>query len=115
MGDAVSPASMMAHPPVMAMALCLLCAGGLLAASSPWSITLVTAGAALVLGLAIERTVTGIRLWKRFGDRAALAFPVVHLARDVVWVAAVVVWICRRLLRRRLKPEHSMMPRAAAR
>ena len=114
-GDAVSPVSMMAHPLVMAMALCLLCAGGLLAASPPWSITLVTAGLALVLVLAIERAVTSIRLWKRFGDPAALAFPLVHLARDVAWVAAVVTWSSRRVLGRRLKPEHSMMPRAAAR
>jgi hypothetical protein len=65
--------------------------------------------------LAIERTVTGVAAWKRLGDRAALAFPIVHLARDVAWVAAIVVWTSRRLLRRRLKPEHSMMPRAAAR
>jgi cellulose synthase/poly-beta-1,6-N-acetylglucosamine synthase-like glycosyltransferase len=115
MGDAVSPASMMAHPLVMAMALCLLGAGGLLATSSAWSNTLVTAGLALVLVLAIERTVTGVRLWKRFGDPAALAFPLVHLARDVAWVAAVLVWTYRRVLRRGVRPEHSMMPRAAAR
>jgi cellulose synthase/poly-beta-1,6-N-acetylglucosamine synthase-like glycosyltransferase len=114
-GDAVSPAAMMAHPLVMAIALCLLAAGGLLAASPAWGIRLVTAGLALVLVLAIERTVTGIRLWRRFGDPAALAFPLVHLARDLAWVAAVVVWTSRRVLRRRLKPEHSMMPRAAAR
>jgi cellulose synthase/poly-beta-1,6-N-acetylglucosamine synthase-like glycosyltransferase len=113
-GDAVSPAAMMAHPLVMAVALCLLGAGAL-AASSAWGIRLVTAGLALVLVLAIERTVAGIRLWKRFGDPAALAFPLVHLARDVAWVAAVVTWSSRRVLRRRLKPEHSMMPRAAAR
>jgi glycosyltransferase involved in cell wall biosynthesis len=115
MGDAVSPPGMMAHPLVMALALCLLGAGGMLAASSAWSGTLVTAGLALVLILAIERTVKGVRLWKRFGDPAALAFPLVHLARDVAWVAALVAWTCRRVLRRRIKPEHSMMPRAAAR
>lgn len=114
-GDAVSPVAMMAHPLAMTVALCLLGASGLLPASSPWSIRLVTGGFALVVMLAIERTVTGVAVWKRFGDRAALAFPLVHLARDLAWVAAVVVWTSRRLLRRRLKPEHSMMPRAAAR
>jgi glycosyltransferase involved in cell wall biosynthesis len=112
MGDAVSPPRMMAHPLVMALALCLLGAGGMLAA---WSVTLVTAGLALIFILAIERTVKGARLWKRFGDRAALAFPLVHLVRDMAWVAALVVWTFRRVLRRRVKPEHSMMPRAAAR
>ena len=53
-----------------------------------WSVTLVTAGLALIFILAIERTVKGARLWKRFGDRAALAFPLVHLVRDMAWVAA---------------------------
>ena len=114
-GDAVSPAAMMAHPLVMTVALCLFGAGGLLAASSSWGIRLVTAGLALLAVLVMERAVAGIDAWKRFGEPAALAFPVVHLARDLAWVAAVVVWTSRRLMRRRLKPEHSMMPRAAAR
>ena len=115
MGDTVSPAAMMAHPLVMAMALSLLGAGGLLASSPAWSTRNVTAGLALLAVLAVERAVAGVRAWRRFGDPAAIAFPLVHLVRDAAWVAAGVVWTSRRLLRRRLKPEHSMMPRAAAR
>ena len=71
-GDAVSPAAMMAHPLVMAVALCLLGASGLLpAASSPWSVRLATAGLALLLMLAVERMVTGVAAWKRLGDQLA--------------------------------------------
>ena len=97
------------------MALCLLAAGAVAGGdASARTFGLVTGGLVLSSALAVERTVPGVAAWRHFGDPAALAFPLVHLARNMAWVAAVVVWTVRRLLRRPLKPEHSMMPRAAA-
>lgn len=101
-GDAVSPAGMMAHPLMLGVAVMLFAFGG------------VAAGAALVGLLAVERAIAGVRAWRMFGDPAALAFPVVHLARDAAWVAAVAVWTVRRVTRRPVKPEHSMIKRSPA-
>ncbi len=98
-GDAVSPSAMMAHPLVMGAAL-LLIAGGATGA-----------GLALLALLAVERAVAGVRAWRVFGDPAALSFPVVHLIRDAAWIAAIVAWASRRVLRRPIKPEHSMAGR----
>lgn len=118
-GDAVSPAGMMGHPLVTGAALCLLAAGALSAALSAAlsgkTLGLVAAGLALLLVLATERAIAGVRAWQQFGNPAALAFPLVHLARDVAWVASATVWATRRLLRRPLKPGHSMTARAATR
>jgi hypothetical protein len=114
-GDAVSPASMMGHPLVTGVALALLAAGVLLATFSGRTFGLGTAGLALLLALAIERTIAGVRAWRQFGNPAALAFPIVHLARNLAWVAAAVAWSVRRLLRRPLRPEHSMTARTTAR
>ncbi len=114
-GDAVSPAAMMGHPLVMGAALCLLAAGALVATLSGRTFGLVAAALLLLLALATERAIAGLRGWKQFGDPVALAFPLVHLARDVAWVAAAVVWAARRLLRRPLKPGHSMTARAVMR
>jgi hypothetical protein len=113
MGDAVSPASMMGHPLVMGVAGCLLSLGAVSATSSGRGAGLLAAGLALLVMLVIERTIAGVRALRQSGDHTALAFPVVHLARDAAWVAAMAVWTGRRLLRRRIKPEHSMMARAA--
>jgi cellulose synthase/poly-beta-1,6-N-acetylglucosamine synthase-like glycosyltransferase len=112
-GDAVSPAAMMGHPLVMAVACCLLFSGALSATVSGRGGGLLAAGLALLVMLAVERAMAGVRAWRQFGDRTALAFPVAHLARDAAWIAAMLVWTIRRLLRRRIKPEHSMMARAA--
>ena len=114
-GDAVSPLSMMGHPLVTGLALCLLLAGTLAAALSELTFGLIAAGLTLLLILAMERAVAGVCAWRRFGDAAALAFPFVHLARNVAWVAAIVVWSARRVAGRPLNPEHSMTARAAAR
>jgi GT2 family glycosyltransferase len=112
-GDAVSPRAMMAHPAVMALAL--LCGAASVVAGlagGAWS-WLALAGLALVSGLALERLVAGARASRRFGDAAGLLFPVFHLLRDVVWVAAAVRWAARRVMRRPALPEDSMTPRPA--
>jgi hypothetical protein len=110
-GDAVSPAAMMAHPAITVVALsCLVASVGaswLGASAWPW----VWAGAGLAGVLLVERTVAGVRAWQQFGDPAALAFPVVHAARDLAWVVAVVMWCARRLLGLAGGPKASMTPR----
>ena len=111
-GDAVSPAGMMGHPFVAAVASCFLAAAIVLPA--PYSPALAAAGAMLFAVLFLERTIAGVRAWRQFEDPAALSFPFVHLLRDLVWVAAIAVWGVRRFLRRAPRPGHSMTPRAAA-
>jgi hypothetical protein len=44
-----------------------------------------------------------------------LLFPVVHLLRDVAWVAAMARWLSRRVTGAPLAPAHSMQPRTADR
>ena len=111
-GDAVSPATMMAHPAVTAAAICLLAGGALSAAVAGRTFGLVAAGVSVLLVLVVERAVAGVRAWRRFGDATALAFPFVHLARNAAWVVAVLVWGARRALRRPFRPHHSMTARA---
>ena len=110
MGDAVSPAPMMLHP--------LVLAAGLLAALVGVTVGRGRMGlavlAVVVAALAIERGIAGVRAWRRYGDRAALAFPAFHLARDVAWVAAMMSWMVRRLFRLPPQPGDSMRPRPAA-
>jgi cellulose synthase/poly-beta-1,6-N-acetylglucosamine synthase-like glycosyltransferase len=111
-GDDVSPLRMMSHPVVAATAVaCAAIASWawlLGVSASPFSL----AAMLLAAGLTVERCVAGLRAWQRFGDSAALAFPVVHAARDLAWVAAMVVWTARRVLRRPSQPSASMTPRA---
>ena len=110
MGDAVSPAPMMLHP--------ILLAGGLAVAGVGFAAGRARAGLAglgfIVAALAIERGIAGLRASRRYGDRAALAFRVFHLARDVAWVAAIMSWTVRRLFRLPPQPGDSMRPRPAA-
>lgn len=114
-GDAVSPRQMMAHPVVMAAALLCWAAAAVVLLSGGDARALGALGAVLVGGLVLERTVAGVRAWRRFGDPAALAFPLVHLARDLAWVAAILVWLTRRLLGRPFRPSHSMRARPVTR
>jgi hypothetical protein len=111
-GDAVSPARMMAHPLVMALALgCLLGAGVSWLSARPansWAL-----GAAVLVGLLVaERVVAAVVAVRRWRDPAALLFPVVHGLRDLAWVAAIGCWLVRRVLGAPLAPSHSMRPRA---
>lgn len=114
-GDAVSPFAMMLHPIVMTMAMACAVVGGIAVWSgrSPSSWWMAAAG--LGFALVIERLVVGISTARRFGDAAALAFPVVHLLRDVAWVAAIGRWSWRRLARQPCRPSDSMTPRPAYR
>jgi hypothetical protein len=111
-GDAISPAGMMAHPLVMATAVGLVAAGALVTAGGGNGQPAWAAAAYLVAALALERAWAGGRAWRRFGDRAALAFPAVHAARDLAWVAALAVWSVRRLAGRPFRAAHSMWPRS---
>jgi len=110
-GDRVSPAPMMSHALLMALALaCLVVAAAMALLAGPPRPFVATAG--LMVGvLAVERFVAGVRAAQRFRDRTALLFVPLHLARDVAWVAAAMVWTFRRIGRRPGNPSHSMRPR----
>ena len=110
-GDSVSPAGMMSHPILMALAVLALL-GGLLSAAvgGPWR-PFAIASATLVAGLALERLAAGISATRRFRTLTPLVFPLLHLGRDLAWVAAIAVWVSRRLCRRRPSPAHSMRSR----
>jgi GT2 family glycosyltransferase len=112
-GDSVSPAGMMSHPVLAALAvLAATCALVTAAAGGPWR-TLAIASATLVTGLALERLAAGISAARRFGTLTPLVFPVLHLARDLAWVAAIGMWLARRVAGRRGSPAHSMRPRSS--
>jgi glycosyltransferase involved in cell wall biosynthesis len=113
-GDRVSPALMMAHPIVTAIALASAIAASLLqlaGLNSPGLWWLAAAAAGAVIG---ERTIAGVRACWRFGDPAALLFPAVHLVRNFAWVTAIVVWSFRRATGHSVSASDSMAPRAAA-
>ena len=107
-GDDVSRWAMMLHAPLMGLALALFAASALLAALGlSWRPEAIGASA-LVMLLAGERLVAGIRAALRFRDAGALIFVPAHLLRDLAWVAAVVVWTARRLRGRPRRPQDSM-------
>jgi glycosyl transferase family 2 len=81
--------------------------------AGPWRP--VAAGAAtVILGLAFERLAAGVAAARRFRTLTPLVFPVLHLARDLAWVAAIAMWSARRLGGRPSQPSHSMYPRPLA-
>jgi cellulose synthase/poly-beta-1,6-N-acetylglucosamine synthase-like glycosyltransferase len=115
-GDAVSPGSMMRHPALMLAATACLGLSMLAMPVAPGlSRALAIAGVSLLVVLAAERFGAGVRAWRQFGDPTALAFPIVHLARNAAWVAAIVVWGGRRLLGFASSPAASMKPRQVSR
>jgi cellulose synthase/poly-beta-1,6-N-acetylglucosamine synthase-like glycosyltransferase len=111
-GDAVSPATMMWHPLAMSLALGLLTLATLaaVAGSSSWR-PLALFGAIVIAALMFERLLAGLRAAWRFGDLTALLFPLVHIARDAAWVAAIGAWVTRFAAGRPGRPSHSMGPR----
>jgi hypothetical protein len=106
---------MMSHPIVMAIAMLNL-AVALFARVTPMagvaSRPFALVAAILVAGLAVERLAAGIRAARRFSDPTPLIFPLLHLGRDVVWVAAIAMWLARRAAGWQSHPAHSMRPRA---
>ena len=83
---------MMAHPIALALALMLFAGAGAAALAGAPDMSArvpMIGGAAIIATLFIERLVAGILAARRFGDRAALLFPIWHLARDFAWVVAI--------------------------
>jgi hypothetical protein len=110
-GDSVSPAGMMLHPLLTASAVTGFLAAAVTAIAGGPSRTIALVAAALLVALAIERLVVGISAARRFRTLTPLVFPVLHLWRDLAWVAAIVMWTARRLGGRPPSPAHSMRPR----
>jgi glycosyltransferase involved in cell wall biosynthesis len=111
-GDDVSGMLMMFHAPAMLVALAALMTAGMLASlGGSWTPSAVV-GAGLIAGLGVERAAAGVGAWRRTGDRAALAFSITHLARDIAWAAAIVAWVARWALKQDRGPAHSMHRRA---
>jgi glycosyltransferase involved in cell wall biosynthesis len=107
-GDSVSPAAMMAHAPLMLIALgAAIAALALAVAGAPWR-PVAWAGGAILAGLALERAVAGIRAAIRHRDAAGLLFPPLHLLRNAAWALAIVIWAARRLAGLGRHPSHSM-------
>jgi glycosyltransferase involved in cell wall biosynthesis len=107
-GDDVSGPAMMLHAPLGLAALLGAIATLLVAlAGGPWRSVLPLPVAALAVASA-ERVVTGLAATWRYSDPAGLLFAPVHLARDIAWAMAILVWSFRRLGGRRSRPEHSM-------
>jgi hypothetical protein len=92
---------------MLAAVLAAGAAVGASAAGLPAHMPAVTA-ALIVLALAVERTVAGVRAawWSR--DAAGLCFAPVHLMRDLAWCAAIGMWTLRRLTAQSRRPAHSM-------
>jgi hypothetical protein len=111
-GDSVSRAGMMSHPVLMALAVAGLAAAAVMAITAGPSGAVAWGSGVLLAGLIIERCAAGIAAARRFRTLTPLVFPALHLVRDLAWVAAIAMWLARRLGGRPSKPAHSMRPRA---
>ena len=98
-GDDVSGLRMIVHAPAMLGAILAPLLGPVGAVAS----------GGILLTLAADRTVAGVQAFLRFGDPACLAFPPVHLLRDLAWALALVVWTGRKLLGKKTEPKDSML------
>ena len=107
-GDQVSGLGMILHAGLTFSSLCALALGAVVSAlgGPGWIAALAAAG--FLTGLALERSWVGVRVALRSEDRAALLFPLVHLARDLAWSWAIVVWGFDRLRRQPHRPAASM-------
>ena len=109
-GDDVSGLRMILHVPLMLAALLALGLGAAVAlAGLPWAALPVAVGSGLLGLLGLDRLVAGVQAYRRFGDPACFAFVLVHLLRDLAWVAALLRWSARRLGRRPRQPRDSML------
>jgi glycosyltransferase involved in cell wall biosynthesis len=113
-GDSVSPASMMAHPTAAGAAAGALMVGVLMMLAGANGRPIAGSALLILLALATERFVAGVRAALRFRAWTPLLFPIVHLVRDLVWVAAISVWSARRVRGRTTTPIDSMKPRSRA-
>ena len=113
-GDDVSGALMMAHGPLMLLAIALAFPAATAAATGVTGEWLAALPASIILTLFLERSGAGLAAWRHSGDRAALGFGIAHLLRDVMWAAAIVMWLARRLTRTGSAPGHSMPRRAVS-
>ena len=107
-GDTVSDSVMMAHAPLTLAAAALLVGAGLLTLGGFSGQGLTFGGLLILTALAAERSVVGIAAWRLTRDRAALAFPLAHVARNAAWAYAIVLWLIRRSIRKAPSPVHSM-------
>ena len=110
-GDDVSGTVMMLHAPAMLIAWIFLAAATLGAVTGAAWKSWAAAAFAVIAILAGERAIAGVAAWLRTRDRAALGFPIAHLARDCAWAAAIVLWCARVVTRRHAGPSHSMSRR----
>ena len=111
-GDRVSPPSMMWHPLILAASLMLIAASPVVAVfGGNWQ-TYLGWGTMFLALLLLERLAVGVRAYLRVGDAASLLFPGLHLARDFVWIIAIVVWTKRCVTGQPSLPSHSMRARA---
>ena len=118
-GDAVSRTLMLLHAPLMLVVLaCAALAAAFTGAGAVTPARMCGAAAAVLLVfLASERAIAGVKAWRLTMDRAALLFPVAHLARDAAWAWAVVAWTWCTITGRGTRPHDSMRrthPGAAA-
>jgi glycosyltransferase involved in cell wall biosynthesis len=107
-GDDTSGPGMIAHAALTLLALASLAVAAVSALIGGASkLPALLAGLVLVV-LAVERVIAGVRAACTFRDSAGLWFAPIHLLRDVAWGLAIGVWTWRRLLGRRPRPSHSM-------
>jgi hypothetical protein len=112
-GDDVSQLPMMMHAPLTAVIIALTAAGVVLAATGNGARVLLGPAALLLAVLVVDRLVAGVRAAWTFRDPAGLLFVPIHLARNLAWVAAIIVWSIRRVRGDGPRPWHSMQPRPA--
>ena len=107
-GDRVSNGFMMAQAPLTLAALAALVLGACSAALGYSPKGFASLGLGVIALLLMERSIAGVAAWRHTGDYAALAFPAAHLARNLAWALAIVLWTMRRVTRRSPSPAHSM-------
>ena len=96
-GDSVSPIRMMLQPILTAAAVWAGGAAALAAMTGgPWR-PLLGLAFSLFGVVMIDRCVAGVTAARRFKSSIPLVFPLLHLVRNVAWVAAIVVWLTRRV------------------
>ena len=113
-GDDVSGLGMMAQAPATATVIVLAaCAAGAHATGHSPALP-ATLAAVVALALVLERFSAGLIAARSSRSRAGFWFVPVHAVRNLAWVAAIVVWSCRRLRGARASASDSMHPRSSA-